>query len=111
MALSLRLWQRACSVLPLIPLGSSYFAALCRALCSTRTAALQAEKYLRSSGLRWTIVRPGGLSNDEPEAVGNLVVGAEDTFLGAESDPGRQISRTTVCPRPGTSFAHPHACL
>jgi len=46
--------------------------------------------------MAWTIVRPGGLSNDTPDKVGNLVVGAEDTLFGLESDPGREISRDTV---------------
>jgi len=36
-------------------------------------AKLEAEKYLRSSGLKWTIVRPGGLSNENK---GNLCVSA-----------------------------------
>lgn len=57
---------------------------------------MQAEKYLRASGLDWTIVRPGGLSSEPPEAVGNLVVGKEDTFFAAEGEPGRSVSRTTV---------------
>jgi uncharacterized protein YbjT (DUF2867 family) len=30
---------------------------------------LAAEKYLRASGLDWTVVRPGGLSSDAPEKV------------------------------------------
>jgi hypothetical protein len=54
----------------------------------------QAEKHLRASNLTWTIVRPGGLSNT---TVGNVIFGKEDTFLGLESDPGRQISRELVC--------------
>lgn len=55
-----------------------------------------AERYLRSSGLQYTIVRPGGLSNDPPSAKGNLFVSGEDTLFGLESDPGRAISRDTV---------------
>lgn len=62
-------------------------------LCIVRVHA-QAEKHLRASNLSWTIVRPGGLSN---EMVGNVIFGKEDTFLGLESDPGREISRQTVC--------------
>jgi hypothetical protein len=30
---------------------------------------LVAEKYLRASGMTWTVVRPGGLSNDPPSKV------------------------------------------
>eukprot|EP00878_Enallax_costatus_P023656 GHUV01025175.1.p1 GENE.GHUV01025175.1~~GHUV01025175.1.p1 ORF type:complete len:105 (-),score=14.04 GHUV01025175.1:104-418(-) len=55
-----------------------------------------AERHLRSSGLKYTIVRPGGLSNDPPSAKGNLFVSREDTLFGLESDPGRAISRDTV---------------
>ena len=57
---------------------------------------LQAEKYLRASSLRWTIVRPGGLSSDPPSKVGNVITGKEDTFLGLDGDPGREVSRTSV---------------
>ena len=42
------------------------------------------------------MVRPGGLSSEPPESVGNLVVGKEDTFFAAEGEPGRSVSRTTV---------------
>lgn len=55
-----------------------------------------AEQYLRSSGLRYTIVRPGGLSDKGPSEVGRLIVGKEDTLFGRDSDPGRAISRDTV---------------
>ncbi|BDA48149.1 Protein TIC 62, chloroplastic [Coccomyxa sp. Obi] len=57
---------------------------------------LESEKYLRSSGLDWTIVRPGGLSNKPPAEVGNLIVGKEDTLFGRPSDPGKDISRDLV---------------
>merc|ERR1712190_588361 len=43
---------------------------------------LVAEKYLRASGLDYTIVRPGGLKSTPPS--GNLVVNKEDTTSGAE---------------------------
>jgi nucleoside-diphosphate-sugar epimerase len=43
---------------------------------------LVAEKYLRASGLDWTIVRPGGLKATPPS--GNLVVSKEDTLNGGE---------------------------
>eukprot|EP00775_Hariotina_reticulata_P003818 gene3818-4076_t len=57
---------------------------------------LAAENYLRNSGLTYTIVRPGGLSDKAPSEVGNLLVSAEDTLFGLDSDPGRAISRDTV---------------
>ena len=51
----------------------------CVRLCQTASDCVnfscvlwQAEKELRASGLSWTIVRPGGLSNDTPETVGKL---------------------------------------
>ncbi|KAG1669154.1 hypothetical protein FOA52_002666 [Chlamydomonas sp. UWO 241] len=57
---------------------------------------LSAERYLRGSGMVWTVVRPGGLSNDPASKVGNLIVGGEDTLFGLDNDPGREISRDTV---------------
>merc|ERR1712039_113175 len=39
---------------------------------------LVAEKYLRSSGLDYTIVRPGGLKSSKPS--GNLLISGEDTL-------------------------------
>lgn len=60
---------------------------------------LVAEKYLKSSGLTYTIVRPGGLSNEPADKIGQLVVGQEDTLFGLQDDPGRQISRDTVSGR------------
>lgn len=59
-------------------------------------AKLAAEKYLRASGIDYTVVRPGGLSNEPPDAVGNLIVSGEDTLFGLPTDPGREISRDTV---------------
>jgi nucleoside-diphosphate-sugar epimerase len=41
----------------------------------TLIAKLQAENYIRSSGINYTIIRPGGLSNDPPK--GNLVMSPE----------------------------------
>jgi uncharacterized protein YbjT (DUF2867 family) len=57
---------------------------------------LAAELNLRASGLDYTVVRPGGLSNEPESAVGNVIVRGEDTTFGLESDPGREISRDTV---------------
>ncbi|XP_047315274.1 uncharacterized protein At2g34460, chloroplastic [Impatiens glandulifera] len=45
----------------------------------TLVAKLQAEKYIRKSGINYTIVRPGGLKNDPP--VGNIVMEPEDTLF------------------------------
>jgi len=45
----------------------------------TLVAKLQAEKYLKNSGLDYTIIRPGGLKNDPP--TGNIVLGKEDTIF------------------------------
>lgn len=57
---------------------------------------LESEKYLRASGLDYTIVRPGGLKNDPPSEVGNLVLQNEDTLRAKKTDPGTGISRETV---------------
>jgi uncharacterized protein YbjT (DUF2867 family) len=57
---------------------------------------LAAELNLKKSGLDYTIVRPGGLSNEPETAVGNVVVRKEDTTFGLPTDPGREISRDTV---------------
>jgi uncharacterized protein YbjT (DUF2867 family) len=43
---------------------------------------LVAEKYLRASGLDWTIVRPGGLKADPP--TGTLFVSGETTLNSGE---------------------------
>ena len=55
-----------------------------------------AELYLEASGLEWTTVRPGGLSNDPPSVTGNPLIAGPDTFLGLPEDPGREVSRDTV---------------
>ncbi|XP_011011533.1 PREDICTED: uncharacterized protein At2g34460, chloroplastic [Populus euphratica] len=44
----------------------------------TLVAKLQAENYIRKSGINYTIVRPGGLRNEPPS--GNLVMEPEDTL-------------------------------
>ncbi|CAM0910597.1 unnamed protein product [Alopecurus aequalis] len=41
-------------------------------------AKLQAEKYIRGSGINYTIVRPGGLTEQPP--TGNIVIEPEDTL-------------------------------
>ncbi|GFQ01406.1 uncharacterized protein at2g34460 chloroplastic [Phtheirospermum japonicum] len=45
----------------------------------TLVAKLQAEQYIRKSGINYTIIRPGGLKNDPPK--GNIVMEPEDTTL------------------------------
>jgi len=54
----------------------------------------EAEVYLQKSGVPYTVVRPGGLSNDPP--TGGIVASGADTLFGNDSDPGREISRDTV---------------
>ncbi|KAL8032283.1 hypothetical protein ABFX02_13G085700 [Erythranthe guttata] len=44
----------------------------------TLVAKLQAEQYIRKSGIDYTIIRPGGLKNDPP--MGNIVMEPEDTL-------------------------------
>ncbi|OIW21752.1 hypothetical protein TanjilG_09174 [Lupinus angustifolius] len=44
----------------------------------TLVAKLQAEQYIRKSGINYTIIRPGGLRNDPPS--GNVVLEPEDTL-------------------------------
>lgn len=41
-------------------------------------AKLQAENYIRKSGINYTIVRPGGLKNDPPS--GNIIMEPEVTL-------------------------------
>ncbi len=55
-----------------------------------------AEEYLAASGLSWTIIRPGGLSNDPPSVTGNPLLAPADTFMGLPEEPGREVSRDTV---------------
>ena len=43
----------------------------------TLIAKLQAENYIRKSGINYTIIRPGGLKNEPPS--GNLVMEPEVT--------------------------------
>lgn len=54
-----------------------------------------AEDYLRASGLNYTIVRAGGLTND-PSYASGLYVSPEDTLFGLEQEPGREICRDLV---------------
>jgi len=45
----------------------------------TLVAKLQAENYMRKSGIDFTIIRPGGLKNEPPS--GNIVLAKEDTLF------------------------------
>lgn len=53
----------------------------------------QAESYLQKSGLRYTIVRPGGLTNSDPD--GGLVVSAPDTLFEGRI-PRTEVARVCV---------------
>lgn len=58
------------------------------------TAKLDAEKFLRGSGLDWSVVRPGGLSSKTPEELdaGGVFLSSEDTIFGQKtSDDGVEI--------------------
>lgn len=66
---------------------------------------VQSEKYLRGSGLDYTIVRPGGLKADPQSAVGNLILQNEDTLRAKKEDGGTAISRETVSSLSSSSSA------
>ncbi|KAF3451179.1 hypothetical protein FNV43_RR07271 [Rhamnella rubrinervis] len=67
----------------------------------TLVAKLQAEQYIRKSGINYTIIRPGGLRNEPP--VGNLVMEAEDTLSAGT------ISRDQVAEVAVEALLHPEA--
>lgn len=46
-------------------------------------AKLQAEQYIRKSGINYTIIRPGGLRNDPP--TGNIVMEPEVVWHSSET--------------------------
>ena len=73
------------------------------------SAKLGAERALRSSGLDWVIVRPGGLADGAPAEVGNPVLSGEDTLFGLAGDPGRAVSRETVADLLAAAVAVPAA--
>ncbi|KNA20665.1 hypothetical protein SOVF_050360 [Spinacia oleracea] len=64
-------------------------------------AKLQAENYIRKSGINYTIVRPGGLKNDPPS--GNIIMEPEDTLSGGS------ISRDQVAEVAVEALIHPEA--
>ncbi|KAE8697869.1 DNA replication licensing factor MCM3-like protein [Hibiscus syriacus] len=69
----------------------------------TLVAKLQAEQYIRKSGINNTIIRPGGLRNDPP--AGNVVMEPEDTVYEGT------ISRDQVAEVAVKCFALPESCF
>ncbi|KAK3032678.1 hypothetical protein RJ639_036742 [Escallonia herrerae] len=67
----------------------------------TLIAKLQAEQYIRKSGINYTIVRPGGLKNDPPR--GNIVMEPEDTLSEGS------ISRDQVAEVAVEALLHPES--
>lgn len=67
----------------------------------TLIAKLQAEKYIRQSGINYTIVRPGGLTNSPPS--GNIVMAPEDTLYEGS------ISRDSVASIAVEALLYPEA--
>ncbi|KAK6797217.1 hypothetical protein RDI58_004919 [Solanum bulbocastanum] len=64
-------------------------------------AKLQAERYIRKSGINYTIIRPGGLKNDPPQ--GNIVMQPEDTLFRGS------ISRDQVAEVAVEALLHPES--
>ncbi|KDP37955.1 hypothetical protein JCGZ_04598 [Jatropha curcas] len=67
----------------------------------TLVAKLQAEQYIRRSGINYTIIRPGGLRNDPP--TGNVVMEPEDTLYEGS------ISRDLVAEVAVEALVHPES--
>ncbi|XP_010275033.1 PREDICTED: uncharacterized protein At2g34460, chloroplastic-like [Nelumbo nucifera] len=67
----------------------------------TLIAKLQAENYIRRSGINYTIIRPGGLRNDPPS--GNIVMEPEDTLYEGS------ISRDLVAEVAVEALLHPES--
>ncbi|XVF40159.1 hypothetical protein PTKIN_Ptkin01aG0089200 [Pterospermum kingtungense] len=67
----------------------------------TLVAKLQAEQYIRKSGINYTIIRPGGLRNEPP--TGNIVMEPEDTLYEGT------ISRDQVAEVAVESLVHPES--
>ncbi|GKU92539.1 hypothetical protein SLEP1_g6252 [Rubroshorea leprosula] len=67
----------------------------------TLIAKLQAEQYIRKSGINYTIIRPGGLRNDSP--TGNVAMEPEDTLYEGT------ISRDQVAEVAVESLVHPES--
>lgn len=67
----------------------------------TLIAKLQAEQYIRKSGINYTIIRPGGLRNEPP--AGNILMEPEDTLYEGT------ISRDQVAEVAVEALVHPEA--
>ncbi|XP_041025953.1 uncharacterized protein At2g34460, chloroplastic isoform X2 [Juglans microcarpa x Juglans regia] len=67
----------------------------------TLIAKLQAEQYIRKSGINYTIIRPGGLRNEPP--AGNIFMQPEDTLYEGT------ISRDQVAEVAVEALVHPEA--
>ncbi|KAJ4703831.1 NAD(P)-binding domain containing protein [Melia azedarach] len=67
----------------------------------TLVAKLQAEQYIRKSGINYTIIRPGGLRNEPP--TGNVVMEPEDTLYEGT------ISRDQVAEVSVEALIHPES--
>ncbi|KAJ9153195.1 hypothetical protein P3X46_026661 [Hevea brasiliensis] len=67
----------------------------------TLIAKLQAEQYIRRSGVNYTIIRPGGLRNDPP--TGNVIMETEDTLYEGS------ISRDLVAEVAVEALIHPES--
>ncbi|XWS12379.1 hypothetical protein CRYUN_Cryun37aG0084900 [Craigia yunnanensis] len=67
----------------------------------TLVAKLQAEQYIRKSGIDYTTIRPGGLGNEPP--TGNIVMEPEDTLYEGT------ISRDQVAEVAVESLVHPES--
>ncbi|KAK9224048.1 hypothetical protein WN944_012497 [Citrus x changshan-huyou] len=67
----------------------------------TLIAKLQAEQYIRKSGINYTIIRPGGLRNEPP--TGNIIMETEDTLYEGT------ISRDQVAEVAVEALLHPES--
>eukprot|EP00435_Cladocopium_sp_Y103_P065616 s996_g27.t1 len=57
---------------------------------------LEAEEYIKQSGLDYTIIRPVPMTNDFPKDVGGLYFAKPDSLLLQDGDVGKKVSRDDV---------------
>eukprot|EP00434_Breviolum_minutum_P013338 symbB.v1.2.011753.t1/scaffold750.1/size323489/5 len=57
---------------------------------------LEAEEYIKQSGLDYTIIRPVPMTNDFPRDVGGLYFAKPDSLLLQDGDVGKKVSRDDV---------------
>eukprot|EP00913_Durusdinium_trenchii_P017760 g16687.t2 len=57
---------------------------------------LEAEEYIKKSGLDYTIIRPVPMTNDFPKDVGGIYFAKPDSLLLQDGDVGKKISRDDV---------------